>query len=500
MTPAWGEMPVTGAKHLPPDPDFMRSLGHNYSLEAAIADIIDNSLDAQATHVLVRFVRDGERLLGLLIIDNGRGMGATTLDRAMTLGSRRRYTSTDMGHFGVGLKAASLGQAKSLTVLSQSSKEAVGRRWTIEKAEKGFECEVIDSAFVADYMSRDWGIPLYNTGTIIRWDRVKSFPIANRQEVVDRYLEDVILSVRRHLGLVFHRLLARNDIAIRIDVEDLTLNDTGAMYEVTPIDPFGYQRSGRVKYPKILSGKLEGKVLTLNCHIWPGRSHLPAFKLPGGSPETFQGFFFYRRDRLLQAGGWNGIVNYSRDLQLARVAIDIDQFDPASFSMNPEKTRVETSAQFLMAIENAIAPDRSTFTEFLQDSIKGFKESRTHDHSRSRVIAPGKGFVPSVKVSIAYELGFLPGEDPIDIRWESCVGNHFFELDRENRLIRLNKKYRHALIGSSEGSLNDAPLVKALLYLLVEELFHGAFLKSKSKDTIEYLQAILTSAAEAELK
>nr|BFE83839.1 hypothetical protein GCM10020093_064400 [Planobispora longispora] len=46
--------------------------------------------------------------------------------------------------------------------------------------------------------------------------------------------------------------------------------------------------------------------------------------------------------------------------------------------------------------------------------------------------------------------------------------------------------------------MNDAPLTKALLYLVAEDLFRGEYLGARDKDNIELYQEILTAAAKSE--
>jgi hypothetical protein len=66
--------------------------------------------------------------------------------------------------------------------------------------------------------------------------------------------------------------------------------------------------------------------------------------------------------------------------------------------------------------------------------------------------------------------------------------------------IRLNKRYRASVLGGANPTPNDAPLVKALIYLLAEETFRGAFHGVKTRDDLAIWQSILTAAARAELK
>ena len=62
------------------------------------------------------------------------------------------------------------------------------------------------------------------------------------------------------------------------------------------------------------------------------------------------------------------------------------------------------------------------------------------------------------------------------------------------RTLWLNVKYRGTASGERR-SVNDAPLLKALLYLLVEDVFKGEYLGARDKDNIELWQEILTAAA-----
>lgn len=502
MTPWDDTVPVTSSRTLPPDPKLMETIGLNHAFETAVADLVDNSVDAMADRVLIRFVRDGNRLAALYVVDNGSGMDDETIDRAMTVGGQRSYEHGDLGHFGIGLKAASLGQADSLTVLSRGQTQAaVGRRWLIHRASSGFECDVVDAAFAAQTLDRSWEFMSVATGTVVRWDGVKAFPSSRNPTVTERYLEDTIVRARQHLGLIFHRLLESGRLTIAVDVEDVSIGETGPPFLVEPINPFGYLRSGRARYPRILTIDLQSRMLELTCHIWPGRSQLPGFRLPGAAPEVRQGFYFYRNDRLLQVGGWNGVVHPERHLQLARVCVDIDDSLSEFFTMNPEKTRVQSRASFTQAVETAKGQGGFAFSSYLADAAATFKESRKRTTARPRVLPPGRGFAPTLRKAIGRELDFLAGEEPIDVRWvDFNDDDSFFDVDREERVLWLNKKYRWAVIGDRDASLNDAPLVKALLYLLTEDLFRGAYLGAKDKDNVELWQAVLGAAARAELE
>ena len=95
-----------------------RSIG--YSFEAALADIIDNSVAKDARNIYVSFDSNEPRYIA--IVDDGLGMDLDELINAMKYGSKS-ITSIrdkhDLGRFGLGLKMASLSQCRKLTVMTK---------------------------------------------------------------------------------------------------------------------------------------------------------------------------------------------------------------------------------------------------------------------------------------------------------------------------------------------------------------------------------------------
>ena len=492
------EVRVAGSTVLLPDPMIMEAIGLNYALEAAVADLVDNSIDAGASSVLVRFMRRGPRLVSLCVVDNGKGMNESELDGAMALGKRRVYDPNDLGHFGLGLKAASLGQARSLTVISRAAGAvSCGRRWLKESVGEAFACDIVEPHSAAMHLERPWRPVALRNGTLVRWDGVTDFPAAKDAATTDRYIEQTIPRLRNHLGLVFHRLIAGESVTITIDVEEPDIGETGPPQQVAAINPFGYRRSGRPDYPRTLLVQLDSGTVELRCHMWPPRSQLPSFRVPYDTQHQGQGFYFYRHDRLLQAGGWNGVVQPESRLRLARVAIDVDDSLTAHLSMNPEKTRIRASDAFIHSVELARA-EEFDLRSYCDDATTTLREARKRAGTRHRVVPPGRGFAPAVRHAIGDELEFVPDAEPIDIRWQDLDDDAFFSIDRQARVIWLNRRYRWALTGDSGTSLNDAPLLKAALYLLLNDLFRGERFGAKQKDDVELWGAILAAAARVE--
>ena len=135
--PAGSALPA--GQELPPTaPTLMHSLrALGYSTAAALADLIDNSIAANAHLVSIR-VRPGPTPI-VAILDNGRGMTEAELVEAMRFGSRDPRdprASTDLGRFGLGLKTASLSQCRRLTVVSLSSGRLTAARWDVDECDR----------------------------------------------------------------------------------------------------------------------------------------------------------------------------------------------------------------------------------------------------------------------------------------------------------------------------------------------------------------------------
>ena len=86
------------------------------NLSAALAELIDNSLQAGARDIRIfaRDIQDGdERPMVVGVLDNGKGMSPTTLGAALQFGGSDRFGDrSGLGRFGMGLPSTSwLGQA-----------------------------------------------------------------------------------------------------------------------------------------------------------------------------------------------------------------------------------------------------------------------------------------------------------------------------------------------------------------------------------------------------
>lgn len=498
MTEPAATMETVRRINLTPDAGLLRAIGLNHGFESAVADVVDNSIDAGAGRVLIRFVISGGLAQRLLVVDDGGGMGGEHIDGAMQLGRPKMDAQAKLGHFGMGLKSASFSQASTLTVLSRRDAcQPEGRRMYREKVHSGFEVEVLDTDGVGQNVDQMLGLLGSNTGTVVVWDGVRTFPASRDPAVTTAFIENKIAELRNQLGVIFHRLLEPGTTRVTIDVYDADLRETGLEFPIKSIDPFDYNRSGLAGYPKKLIAEHDNGRVELDCHVWPGASDSPQFRLHGKAVERYQGFYLYRNDRLLMMGGWGGVVHENKALKLARVAVDIeDHLDV--FTMSMEKSGVRLVADLVHAIEQSTADDGTTFRDYLHDASDTFKASNRRVRKRTPILPPGQGLHPRVKRTIEREAPVLEGETPVRFRWKRMHGEDFVEVDRSARILWLNNRYRSAVLHGDAGGVNDAPLLKALLFLVYEDLFRGQAMGAKDKENQHYWGEVLTTAAQAE--
>jgi hypothetical protein len=482
---------------LKPDAGLVKSLGANHTLESALADLVDNSVDAGASEVSIRLLTHEDRLVQVEVLDNGRGMDADLINAAMTIGQQRAYSVSDLGHFGMGLKAASFGHSDVLTVWSGRQRASpVGRRIRRVDFSRDFTCEVLSAAAAAVEDARRRAVVTGDAGTCIVWSELRNAYRGASADEARRWLATREGALRVHLGVTFHRMLA--DRRLRLDVLTDELDDA-ALHRgvpVLPIDPFGYAVSGHPDYPKVLTAKAGSARAKLQCHIWPARSDITGFRLGAKSGEQFQGFYIYRHDRLLQVGGWADTVNSSRARQLARVLLDDSSAIGHFLTMNPEKSGLKFEPTFHDAIDRATASDGTTFREYLEDAEAIYSSANKRNRRRRAVIRPEKGFAPVVRRRIGRELNFLSG-DTLDLKWARLPEGEFFDVDLSSKVLWLNSRYRSLFVPYRAG-LNDAPVLKALMYLLTHQLFEGRHLGSRDKDDILLWKSILGAALRAE--
>lgn len=489
---AYPKIQTEGTEQLRPDDtgsaEIYSRLG--YKLAEAIADLVDNSIDAEAKNILIRFIRTDDQIRRVLILDDGHGLNDSEISKAMQVGSSVGKSKASLGKYGIGLKSASLNQARSVSVLSISKGIGAGRKWTHENIKRGWLCEILNSRQVEDYLSNDFGpLKLKGSGTMVVWEDLQH--LKTSAITVDLTIAQSIKSVTNELGLRFHRFISSGRLNIYIDAQFAAKPETGIRTVVAALDPFSYQASGKDGYPKTFEIELSpyGK-MTVEAHIWPAKSTDLGYRLGGGKVSSRQGLYIYRNDRLIQIGGWNGCREDDSEphLSLARVIVNLPPEFDSTFQLDVTKSKVEPPPEFSSRVLSAEKSDGSSFKKYLNDAQAVYRQQKTKDGAIFKHM-PGKGFPKEARDTskrILWQKGSNP-LSPVDFKWKPLDPDIFVELDRDNQTIVLNSLYRNKVLQGQTASVTDAPLVKLLLMFLFHEHMDR---KAMTEKYLEWIQRV----------
>ena len=318
-SPSDGDHPDRTAPHPAALVEAMRSLG--YTLESAIADLVDNSISHGATQVRIQFDWAGAEST-VSICDNGCGMTEPQLIEAMRPGShnpRDTRAPNDLGRFGLGLKTASFSQASRLNVVSRATGHAESSRvWDLPFMAQQNDWILLRTTSDAAKRHAHW-VSAYPSGTCVVWEKLDRLvgEVSSDNETGYKVFLEAANRVGNHLAMVFGDFLSGNN-AVRIQLGNEILK---------PWDPFLREHDATQVLP-VEELPFEGKKVKVQPYVLPHHSRLTEqqFKTASGSRgwNAHQGFYIYRNGRLIVAGGWLALgMTRDEHLKLARIRIDI---------------------------------------------------------------------------------------------------------------------------------------------------------------------------------
>jgi hypothetical protein len=325
--------------------ESLRDLG--YRLPSAVADLVDNSIDAGARNVSIDLNHSGDDAW-VRIADDGCGMTPRQLEEAMRYGSSRSYNGRDLGRFGLGLKTASLSQCRCVTVASRRtprSRIAV-RRWDLDRVAHS-------DAWELDRLTPSACHPAAieplrkSAGTVVLWqnlDRIDSYADPRGRHAQAAMSRDAD-TVSEELAVTFHRFLMGE---VRGRPLKLTVN--GAPVEGW--DPYSRdERVTRELPEQVIQYDADGLPhgVIVRPFILPAQHQYssPAAHTAAGGPGRWnrqQGLYIYRHDRLIQGGGWNRLRTMDEHSKLARISVDIPPLDERSWRLSVSKMTVSIPA------------------------------------------------------------------------------------------------------------------------------------------------------------
>lgn len=374
-----------------------RAIG--YTLEAAIADIIDNSISASASCADI-FYFPFESYIAIL--DNGCGMDADELNTAMRYGSQNpneKRAANDLGRFGLGLKTASLSQCRTLTVVSKKDGCIEARRWDIDYviSTDDWSLLILESDEELNAVPRIDKLKELESGTLVVWQNLDKLKVGELDFIrsMGRKMDDV----RAHLSLVFHRYISGEPGLKKML---LTMNGTA----VKPADPFLTSRNTQIMPDEAMN--IEGTEVLVRPYILPHISNLSAEEVEtlGGKEglRKRQGFYVYRNRRLLVWATWFRMMRQGELSKLVRVQVDIPNELDSLWTLDIKKS-------------TAVPP------EMVRNNLASIIE-RLAEHSRRTWGFRGK---KETRDSVIHVWNRLKGRQ----------GGFFYSINRDHPLVKM---------------------------------------------------------------
>ncbi|MDE7420943.1 MAG: ATP-binding protein [Muribaculaceae bacterium] len=382
----------------------MRSMG--YSFESALADVIDNSISANAENIRLLFPTNPLDKLAVGVLDDGDGMSKDVLLEAMRYGSTSSEAirdKDDLGRFGLGLKSASLSQCRILTVISFWNGKISAYQWNynyiLEKKNWLVLSLTNEEISVLPYFDE---LKKQKKGTLIIWQDFDILSKSHDGQVYDA-LNDYKDKVAHHISLIFHRYMARSKAKVSMFLNNQKLR---------PLDPF-LESHPKTTYRKEISIAItdsygQEQHIKIRPYILPFLTDMSDKdkKLIGGVEEmrSKQGFYVYRNERLIIWGNWFGMSRRHELTKNARIRVDIPNSLDDIWSIDVKKQ----VASIPKRIQNQLK-------KCVDDALGTSVTKQTHRGRKKKV------------------------DDDIDYIWDRMEGRDktfYYQINRESELIK----------------------------------------------------------------
>ncbi len=322
----------------------MRNMG--YRPHTALADLVDNSITAEAKTVQIELEpASGNRPGWVRVEDDGKGMTFEELYLAMRWGGDGPLTkrnAKDLGRFGLGLKTASFSMGKRLTVISKKNGKINALRWDLDSictTGKWMPLKGVDRDDLK-YLAGTLHDPDHggSKGTVVLITEVDKLKVdARTSSSEDNNRAALIRTITGHLRLVFHRFIESNSLKLKFGAAQLaSWNLFGATGRT--------EDSSWLKHQEKLSGGRVG----IRTFVLPHHKDLTPeeHKMLGGPLgwNAHQGFHVYRANRLILSGGWLGFSKPEEHCKLARISIDLPNDADESWGLDVIKSKITPPA------------------------------------------------------------------------------------------------------------------------------------------------------------
>ncbi len=410
-----------------PDPvrmvEGLRDTG--YQFNTAVADIVDNSIAAEASFVKMFLDMDFRGHITLSFYDDGIGMNRDSLLNAMKYGSRPRPSPASLGKFGLGLKTASTAFCRQLSVISRSVAEdpLIRATWDLDHVRDTNKWELIvdepsskqTKAFEEQIGKR--------SGTLVLWEKTDRLlrNYANPGGAsAKKALKKLEMDLGSHLSMVFQRFLDVNDTRAR-NVE-MSLGGE----RIIPWDPFCVSESQLASSDNPVVELANGQTtkFSLRAYVLPRGEEFSTEEAAKGAriSNANQGVYVYRENRLIHGPDWLRMFSKEPHLSLLRVEFSFDHMLDDAFQIDIKKSQIILNEVLYDHILDFLSPPRRAAEDVYRKGRKAAISEvadKAHDSSNRNISSKegeiSRPSVQSIDVSTG-EVELVNTQGPVKLR------------------------------------------------------------------------------------
>jgi len=380
---------------LPPDPERvivgLRDTG--YEFNTAVADIVDNSIAANAKKIRLELSADFRGNIRLMIADDGDGMDLQGLKDAMQYGSKARPNPASLGKYGLGLKTASTAFCKRLSLISRPDGDspALMATWDLGHVARAQKWALLLSKDCDDEsLELLEKVAPKSSGTVVLWEEVDrlikdySAPSGKAAQKALKTKED---GLRQHLAMIYQRFVDPTDS--RAQNVEIELNGVA----INAWDPFQIHLSELVAEETIEVQMEDNKAASflVRAYIIPRREEFPSEDLAKNALLTNerQGIYIYRENRLIHDADWLGLYQKEPHLTLLRVEFSFDHRLDDAFHLDIKKSQIILNEDLAVWLQDSFlpAPRREANRRSREGQQKSIskKSGGAHDTSNNNI-------------------------------------------------------------------------------------------------------------------
>lgn len=363
-----------------------------YSPSAALKDIIDNSISAGASNILVElYLTEGKTISNrnnverFVIIDDGCGMDDNGIREAFELGVSRSYSEDSLSKYGLGLKSAGLSLGDRISVVSKKEGR-ITKRYSLDYEIIKEKNEYVIQSMEAtehDLLLIEQYVGLSESGTIVTIDKCSYEKQDSMRKIVNE--------LSRELGVVYYGFLTHPHTPLKI-----TLRQVSSKIEDFYIDPYDILFLDKASseydpdnYDYVTPCKVLDDTIVLEGVSAP--IHIQAVAFPKDKMKNFavleqgereqirsyrisrenMGFFIYRNGRLIK---WGDRVRTSDNSYLIdkdsygfRVKLSLTTAHDDALHVDVSKQRIsipeELEKALKMLLRDPLATSRNIFKQ-----------------------------------------------------------------------------------------------------------------------------------------